>query len=167
MHVSKLDIENKKFTKKMMGYSVAEVDQFLEDVADALGQALDEKKSLAKKIKRLEASIEEYRERDQTLRDTLMSTQKMVEDIKAAAGKEAENIVGEAKNKAEAAIQQSHNRVAQLHEEVEGMKRQRAQFQAQFRALLETHLKLLEEDDPALEKLEELESKIKYLKKAE
>lgn len=167
MNISKVDLLNKRFSRKLMGYSRVEVDQLLSELAEALGDAADERKQLAKKIKRLEAQVQDYRERDETLRDTLMSTQKMVDDIKASAGKEAENIVQEARVKAEATVQKGHARLAQVHEEIETLKRQRTQFQAQLKALIETHQRLLEPEDPEVERLEELESKLKFLKKAE
>lgn len=167
MNISKVDLLNKRFSRKMFGYSRVEVDQLLTEVAEVLGEAADERKQLNKKIKRLEAQVQDYRERDETLRDTLMSTQKMVDDIKASAGREAENIIQEARVKAESTVQKGHARLAQVHEEIELLKRQRTQFQAQLKALIETHQRLLEPEDPEVERLEELESKLKFLKKAE
>jgi len=76
-------------------------------------------------------------------------------------------ILDEARSKAQTTIQKGHNRLAQIHEEVEAVKRQRTQFEIQLKALLDSHLKMLEHDDPDIEKMEELESKLTYLKKAE
>lgn len=167
MSVSKIDLLNKRFTRKMFGYSRLEVDQFLLETAETVGGLVDNQKDLRKKIKRLEATVQEYRKRDETLRDTLMSTQKMVDDLKVQASKEAQLIKDEARGKAEAMVQKGHNRLAQIHEEVEAVKRQRSQFEIQLKALLDSHLKMLEHEDPETEKIEELESKLTYLKKAE
>lgn len=167
MPVSKIDILNKRFSRGLFGYSRLEVDQFLQEAAESLGQAADSRKDLVRKIKRLETSLEEYRQRDETLRDTLMSTQKMVDDLKAQAGREAGLILEEARAKAEGMVQQGYARLTQLHEEIEGLKRQRAQFEVQLKALLESHLRLLESDQPERERREGLESKLTFLKKAE
>lgn len=137
------------------------------EVAEMLGAVAEERKNLIKKVKRMEASVEEFRQRDETLRDTLMSTQKMVDDIKGGAQREAQLILDEARAKAEGMVQQGHNRLAQLYEDIENLKRQRSQFDIQLRGLLETHLRILESDDPAENRLETLESKLKYLRKAE
>jgi len=167
MSVSKIDLLNKRFSKKMFGYSRLEVDQFLLEAADTMGAMADSQKEMRKKMKRLEAAVLEYRKRDETLRDTLMSTQKMVDDLKVQASREAQLILDEARSKAQTTIQKGHNRLAQIHEEVEAVKRQRTQFEIQLKALLDSHLKMLEHDDPDIEKMEELESKLTYLKKAE
>lgn len=169
MTVSKIDLLNKQFSRSMLGYSRMEVDQFMLELADVLGNAADSQKALRKKIKQLETQVKEYRQRDETLRDTLMSTQKMVDDLKVAAGKEAQLIIDEARAKADATVQKGHNRLAQVHEEIETLKRRRTEFEVQLKGLLKTHLEMLEmaESNPEREKTEELESKLKYLKKVD
>lgn len=167
MTVSKIDLLNKQFSRSMLGYSRMEVDQFMLELAEVLGDAADSQKGMRKKIKRLENSIQEYRQRDETLRDTLMSTQKMVDDLKVAASKEAQLIIDEARVKADATVQKGHNRLAQIHEEIEALKRQRGQFGVQLKGLLKSHLEMLDMSDPEKEKTEELESKLKYLKKVD
>jgi len=165
--ISKIDLLNRKFSKRMWGYAPDEVDQLMAEVAEMLGAVAEERKALIKKVRRMEQSVEEFRQRDETLRDTLMSTQKMVDDIKGGAQREAQLIVDEARAKAEGMVQQGHNRLAQLYEDIENLKRQRSQFEIQLRGLLETHLRILDAEDPAESRLENLESKLKFLRKAE
>lgn len=167
MTISKIDLLNRKFAKKLWGYAPEEVDQLVGEVAEMLGAVAEERKALVKKVKRMESSMEEFRQRDETLRDTLMSTQKMVDDIKGGAQREAQLILEEARAKAESMVQQGHNRLAQLYEDIENLKRQRSQFEIQLRGLLETHLRILDAEDPAASRLESLESKLKFLRKAE
>jgi cell division initiation protein len=165
--VSKIDVLNKQFSRRMFGYSRMEVDQFLLELAEVLGDTADSQKDMRKKIKQLEQSLKEYRQRDETLRDTLMSTQKMVDDLKVAAGKEAQLILDEARAKADATVQKGHNRLAQIHEEIEDLKRRRSQFEIQLKGMLKSHLEMLEMSNPEKDKVEELESKLKYLKKVD
>ena len=167
MTVSKIDLLNKQFSRSLLGYSRMEVDQFLLELAEVMGDSADAQKEMKKKIKRLETALKEYRQRDETLRDTLMSTQKMVDDLKVAASKEAQLILDEARVKADATVQKGHNRLAQIHEEIEALKRTRSQFEIQLKGLISSHLELLERSDPERDKVEEIESKLKYLKKAE
>lgn len=167
MTISKIDLLNRKFTKRVWGYAPEEVDQLMAEVAEMLGAVAEERKNLIKKVRRMEASVEEFRQRDETLRDTLMSTQKMVDDIKGGAQREAQLIIEEARAKAEGMVQQGHNRLAQLYEDIENLKRQRSQFEIQLRGLLETHMRVLDSEDPAESRLESLESKLKFLRKAE
>ncbi|MCJ2163703.1 MULTISPECIES: DivIVA domain-containing protein [unclassified Pseudodesulfovibrio] len=167
MTVSKIDLLNKQFSRSMFGYSRMEVDQFLLELAEVMGDAIDTQKEMRKKIKRLEVSLKEYRQRDETLRDTLMSTQKIVDDLKVAASKEAQLILDEARTRADATVQKGHSRLAQMHEEIESLKRTRTQFEIQLKGLLNSHLEMLEMSNPERDKIEEIESKLKYLKKAE
>jgi len=165
--VSKIDLLNKQFSRGLLGYSRMEVDQFMLELAEVLGDAADVQKGMRKKIKRLESALKEYRRRDETLRDTLMSTQKMVDDLKVAAGREAQLILDEARAKADDTVRKGHNRLAQIHEEIESLKRTRTQFEVQLKGMLNAHLEMLERNDPEKEKVEEIESKLKYLKKVE
>ena len=114
----------------------------------------------------LDSTVKEYKQREETLRDTLITTQKMVDDLKATARKEAQLIIDQAQSKAETLLQQAHNRLAQIHEDISELKRQRTQFEMQLKGLLETHLSILETKDPEIERVESVEAKLKYLKKA-
>jgi len=165
--VSKIDLLNKQFSRGVFGYSRMEVEQFLLELAEVLGESADAQKSMRKKIKQMEQSLKEYRQRDETLRDTLMSTQKMVDDLKVAATREAQLILDEARAKADSTVQKGHNRLAQIHEEIEDLKRRRVQFEVQLKGLLKSHLEMLEMSDPEKNKVEELESKLMYLKKVD
>nr|WP_275074156.1 DivIVA domain-containing protein [Pseudodesulfovibrio aespoeensis] len=158
---------NKQFSRGVFGYSRMEVEQFLLELAEVLGESADAQKSMRKKIKQMEQSLKEYRQRDETLRDTLMSTQKMVDDLKVAATREAQLILDEARAKADSTVQKGHNRLAQIHEEIEDLKRRRVQFEVQLKGLLKSHLEMLEMSDPEKNKVEELESKLMYLKKVD
>lgn len=167
MSVTKIDLLNKRFSKSMIGYSKAEVDQFMLEVAETVGELVDAGKDMRKKIKRMDAMLQEYRQRDEALRDTLMNTQKVVDDIKTSAHREAKLIRDEAESKAEETIRKGHERLASVYEDIESLKRQRTQFEAQLKSLLDAHLRMLEHSDPEVDRIEELESKLTFLKKAE
>jgi cell division initiation protein len=167
MTVSKIDLLNKQFSRSMFGYSRMEVDQFMLELAEVIGDTADAQKDMRKKIIRLDKALKEYRQRDETLRDTLVSTQKMVDDLKVTASKEAQLILDEARAKADATVQKGHSRLAQIHEEIEALKRTRTQFEIQLKGLLNSHLEMLEMSNPERDKVEEMESKLKYLKKVD
>ena len=63
-----------------------------------------------------------------TTRSSVGSTQKMVDDLKVTASKEAQLIIDEARAKADAAVQNGHNRLASIHEEIEALKQCVAQL---------------------------------------
>lgn len=166
MSVSKIDIENKSFSKSFRGYHPAAVDHFLNEVADAMGALADEKRELARRVEHLEQKLDEHKEREETLRDTLMTTQKMIDELKANAQKESQLILDDAHSRAESILNQAHQRLAQIHEDITELKRQRTQFEVKLRGTLEAHLKILDMDASEEEQYDNLENKLKFFKKA-
>ena len=165
MSVSKIDILNRTFTRRMRGYDRAEVDAFMAESAETVGEMTERISRLEDTVANLENALGEHRSREQTLRDTLVTTQKMIDDIKAQAQKEAQLILDAANAKAETMLNQAHQRLAQIHDDISELKKQRTQFEVKLRSILELHLKLLEQDKEEQAAFEEAESKLKYLKK--
>ena len=164
MNVSKIDILNRTFGRRMRGYDRAEVDAFMAEVAETVGELTERISGLEDTVSGMEDALAEHRSREQTLRDTLVTTQKMIEDIKAQAQKEAQLILDAANAKAEAMLNQAHLRLAQIHDDISELKKQRTQFEVKLRSILELHLRLMEQDKEEQAALEEAESKLKYLK---
>ena len=84
--------------------------------------------------------------------------------MKANAEKEAQFIIAEAELQAEKILGQAHNRLAQIHDDITELKRQRAQFEVRLRSLVEAHLKILDVEGDRDRELAELEDKIKILR---
>lgn len=166
LHLSKIDIDNKTFSKRLRGYDVREVAAFLQEVSEALGDMADERQKLADKVERMEGLLDEHRQREQTLRDTLMTTQKMIDQLKANARKEADLIIQEAQVKAEDMLNQAHLRMAHIHDDIVELKRQRTQFEVKLKSLLDAHQKILEMESREQEELDTVESKLTFFKKA-
>ncbi|RQD61792.1 MAG: DivIVA domain-containing protein [Desulfonatronovibrio sp. MSAO_Bac4] len=165
MDISKIDILNKKFSSSLIGYRKQDVEIFLHDLADHVGSLAEQKMGLERNLKVLEEKLDEYKSREQILQDTLVTTQKMTDDIKANAQKQAKLIVKESQAKAEDILRHAHKRLAQIHEDISELKKQRAHFEIKLRSMIESHLKLLDSQDEDSVLLEEAESKLKFLQK--
>ncbi|EPR31607.1 DivIVA domain-containing protein [Alkalidesulfovibrio alkalitolerans DSM 16529] len=166
MPISKIDIDNKRFGRTFRGYDPREVDAFLQEVSEEMGDLSDERQRLQESVARLENLLDEHKQREQTLRDTLMTTQKMIDQLKANARKEAQLIIDEAQARAEDMLNQSHLRLAQIHDDIVELKRQRTQFEVKLKSLLDAHQKMLELESREQEELDSMESKLKFFKKA-
>lgn len=154
MSVSRIDILNHGFTRSLRGYDTAQVDRFLQEVADTVGTLSEEKAALAKRTAELETRLAEFLEREAALRDTLMTTQKMSADIKSSAQREAQLIIDAAHAKAENLINQGNLRLARIHEETAAARKVKAQFELRVRAIAEQHIALLDmskQEDAAVE----------------
>ena len=146
MSVSRIDVLNRSFAKSLRGYDTDEVDAFLQEVAETLGRLSEERTLLTNRVSLLEAELVSFRERESTLRDTLMTTQRMTEGLKATAQREAQVIVAEAQARAENIINQSGLKLAQLQESILNAKKMKAQLSMRLRAVAEEHLRLLDMD---------------------
>ncbi len=144
MEFSPLEITQREFGRKFRGLDPEEVQTFLEQVAEEMTHLLQESNDRAGQIQRLEAEVHTHQEREETLRSTLVTAQKMTEEIKANAKREADLLMKETELKAERLLEQAHKKLAQVQVEIAELKRQRDLFAAKLRGLLKTHLDLLE-----------------------
>lgn len=163
MKISPLDIRNKRFEKRWRrGVDEEEVRVFLDATASEMEAVTREMAYLKENLKKAEASLEEYREREKALKDTLVMAQRMTEEIRSGALKEAESVVSEARLQADQIVANAHNRQSQLLEELQDLKGQRTQMLAQLRATIETHSKVLEITEQQLANRDAVDDRIVY-----
>ena len=103
--ITPLDIENKKFSKQMMnGYSVEEVDDFLDDLTVDYTKNYKEATELKAKVAELTKSLEHYKNIESTLQNTLVMAQKTADDVKNIAKQQADQIIREAEGTAKSSL---------------------------------------------------------------
>lgn len=144
MAVSRIDILNREFTRSLRGYNPEEVDNFLHDVADTLGRLGDEKVVLSSRVVQLEARLAEFEQQEAALRNTLLATQRMTEDLKSSAQREAQLIIDAARSRADNLLQQANQRLTRIFDEIAEAKKLKTQFEISVRSVVESHLKLLD-----------------------
>jgi cell division initiation protein len=151
MDLSPLEITQREFARKWRGYDPEEVRTFQEQIGEALTRLNQESAERANQIQRLEAQVRVHQEREDTLRNALITAQKMTEEIKANAKREADLILKEAELKGERLLEMAHRKLAQVQAEIAEFTRQRELFLAKLRGLIRTHQELLEAapDNPA------------------
>jgi cell division initiation protein len=121
---------------------------------------------LQEEVRRLELEIQGYRKREETFKRALLNSQKVLDQMKDNARKSAELIIAEAEVKAEKILNKAHNRLAQLHEDISELKRQRMQIEVQIGSIIESHSKLLEISKESTKEMDEEDAKLKVLKQA-
>ena len=144
MEISPLDIRNQIFKKKMKGYDPEEVKQFLDTVADRMEQMLKAKEGLEKDVAVLRERTEAYAQMEQTLRDTLLTAQKIGTDARANAEASAHNIIKEAEVEAKKRLAEASGRVDTIARHRDMIKSETLALVAKLRSLSEAHLSLLE-----------------------
>jgi cell division initiation protein len=161
MRLTPLDIQKHSFPSRLRGYDPAEVDGFLELLAQDYEALVHEVEFLRETVRTLERRVGELSANEEMLRQTLVKAQEISEDLKRTALKESEIMIGEAEVKAEKVLDAAHRRAAKLAEDIREMKGLRSRLAGAVRAQIDTHLALLEglassPEDP-------LEEKIAYL----
>ena len=158
MSLTPLDIQQQRFrTRFGGGLDKAEVDAFLNLVAGELEKVVRENTELREEQRATRRLLEDYRSREDALKETMITAQKVTEDIKRVAEKEAAIIVGRAELDAERMLERAQERLTELLQDIAELKRQRAQFLAQTKAVVDQHRALLAvaEDDEGAHRLEE------------
>ncbi len=144
--ITPLDIENKRFSKQMMnGYSVEEVDDFLDELTADYSKNYKENSELKSKLEELTKSLEHYKSIESTLNNTLVMAQTTAEDIKKVAQQQADQIVNEAKSNAQKQVDDLNNEVIAKTKEVEDVKKQFDIYKAKMESLLISQLELLKD----------------------
>jgi cell division initiation protein len=144
MRMTPLDVQNHRFQSSWKGYDRAEVDGFLELLAQDYEAMVHEVEHLRETARKNEQRLNELQANEGVLRETLLTAQSMADDLRHTATKEAEILIGEAEVRAEKVLDAAHRRAAKLAENIREMKGVRSRLGAAVRQTIETHLALLE-----------------------
>src|SRR3954468_15036164 len=155
MNVSPLDLRQQRFRKSVRGFDPVEVTAFLAAVADDYEQALRETDRLRQDLMRMEVVLAQHRENEQNLRATMMTAQKLSDDIKSSADAEAKRIVAgadaeakriilEAASRSELLLDQTQARMEDIQHEIDGLKLKRKDVETTIEASIQTLRNTLE-----------------------
>ena len=144
--ITPLDIENKKFARKMMnGYSVDEVDDFLDDLTVEYEKMFKENAEFKAQIERLNEDVARYKAIEGTLQSTLIMAQSTADEVKEVATRQAEQIIAEAKLAAEKEVDELNHQIDMKQKELDDVQKQFDVYKAKMESLLISQLELLKE----------------------
>ena len=144
--ITPLDIENKKFSKQMMnGYSVEEVDDFLDELTIDYSKNYKESSELKVKVEELTKNLEHYKAIEETLQSTLIMAQATAEDVKKVAKQQADQIINDAKGSAQKQVNDLDMQIVNKTKELEDIKKQFDIYKAKMESLLISQLELLKD----------------------
>ena len=154
MKLTPLDIQQQKFQVKWRGYDREAVETFLEMVSEDAEALLQESSRLRGEIQKCEAQLVDFRENERAIQQTIMTTQKVSDDLKRNAQREAELIISEAKvaagrimndarAQADKTVSDSRSEVEKLTRELHDLRNRKMECEVSFTSMLESHLNLL------------------------
>jgi cell division initiation protein len=147
MHgLTPLEIQKQTFPQKLKGYAVDEVRGYLHLVAEEIERLVKDVDRLSRENSMFREELSDHSARERILKDTLLSAQKVSEDVKENARKEAELIVKDAELLSERIVAQAMTRVGDLEKVILDLKIERRTARTRLAAMLETFQQLVELD---------------------
>jgi cell division initiation protein len=144
MNVSPLDLRQQRFATSMRGFDKIEVTSFLLAVADDYETALRDTDRLRQDLSRMEAILKEHREQERSLQSTLITAQKLADDIRKNAELEAQRIIREAEGRSDLLLEKTSARLEDVQREIDGMKLKRKSVETSIEATIQTLRNTLE-----------------------
>ena len=139
-----LDIENKKFSKQIMnGYSVEEVDDFLDELGIDYAKKYKELKETSKTIEELNKELTRYKTIEGTLQNTLVMAQKTAEEVNQVAKQKAEQIITEAKSTAQKELEEIENQISIKRRALDDLQKQFDIYKVKMESMLYSQLEII------------------------
>jgi cell division initiation protein len=144
MKVTPLDLRQQRFKTVMRGYDRGEVQAFLLEAADDYENALRENDRLRQDVAKLDAVLAEHRGQERNLRNTLLTAQKLADEVKDNAQKEASLILREAEGQRDLILQKAQGRLEDVQREIEALRLKRREVENEIEGLVRTLTSTLE-----------------------
>ena len=152
MKLTAMDINNKEFKRGLRGYSVEEVDEFLDQVVENYEELYKENSRLKESLSRVNEKLEHYVKLEATIQNTLLLAQNAADQAKESSEKQAELIIGNANETAQRILDKAHGDVISINDEYEKVKEEFIKFRAKFRGFMNTQLQTFDELEKDLTK---------------
>jgi cell division initiation protein len=162
MKLTPSDVQRQSFDTRFRGFDRDEVRTFLAAVAEEMAALLREKEEIEQQLRHLELIVNEHREREAILKNTLLAAQKASEDIRSAARKDAETIVKQAELQGDRLLELAQGRAHEVERGILDLRGHRTALRTDIRAIVTrlTHLLDLQEEA-------EVEDNLRFLKRRE
>jgi cell division initiation protein len=134
MKVTPLDLRQTQFATGLRGYDRNEVRTFLAEAADDYEQAMREIDNLKQALARADRDLSEHRDREANLRNTLLTAQRLADQIRENAEQEAKMVVREAEGRADLILEKAQARFEEIDREIHELKLRRRDVEASLEA---------------------------------
>ena len=144
MKITPLDLRQARFRAALRGFDKTEVTALLTEAADDYEQALREIDRLRQELSRMEALLGDHRERETNLRNTLLTAQKLADQIKESAQNEGKLIVREAEGRAAMVLEKAQARLDDIEREINELRLRRRNVEGSLEASIQALYHALE-----------------------
>jgi cell division initiation protein len=142
-----MEIRQQQFdTQFFRGCDVRQVDAYLNNVADDYEELMKENSLLKEQLSTLEDRLRGVEDREKLLQETLVTAQRLTEELKESAKRDAELIVREAVIQSEKILEAARAEEAKIKEEVLVLRRTRRQVVEGIRFTVEGFQRLVNDE---------------------
>lgn len=157
--ITAVEIQKRDFPIARKGYPPEAVRGFLNSVAEDFQSLVRENSELETRLRRLEEENLEHRDREHILKETLLSAQRISEEMKSNARREAEIVLRQAEMAGQQLTTEALQQSAKVERAIRDLKLQRANFRLKLKSMLEMFQTVLDFDEEEDEKT----SSVSYL----
>jgi cell division initiation protein len=157
-----MDIQRQSFGQKFRGFDREEVRAYLAIVAEEVAALQSERDRLDQEVRNLNGLLDEHRQREVILKNTLLTAQRVSEEIKENARKQAENVVKEAELQGDKLIELAQSRAHEVERAILDLRGWRSSLRTDIRAFVARVTQLLD-----LQEEVEVEDNLRFLKRRE
>ena len=143
MRITPLDVRKQEFRKSVRGFDCDEVRAFLTTLADEYETVLVDNKQLRERIIDQDEKISEYKTMERTLRDTLMTAERLMQETRENANREGDLIVKDARIKSKQVLQECRVRTEELRRELVGLRKEKETYLARFQGLAQAQIEFI------------------------
>lgn len=136
------EIANKQFSKGR-GYRAEEVDSYLRQIASDIGELIEEKRDLEKKMMVLADKLEEYKEDEESLRAALLGAQKLGDSVVREAKAKAQSLLEDAEAQAVQLVENAKKEIERQQQGFVRLQREVATFKSKLQLVYKQHLELI------------------------
>lgn len=136
-----IDLERAELQKSLRGYDKTQVQGLLQRAAKEMATLRSEIESAQVEIGKLRQEVEGFRSQENTLKEALILAQRTADETRAAAHKESDLIIEEARQKSADIEAQMHTKINDLRWELERLRLDKQKFLNSYRGMLEAQLR--------------------------
>ncbi len=144
MKLSPLDIRKQEFGGQIKGFDKEEVKSFLTMIADEFEQLLSQQQELQKTIENQSTKLSEYKAKEKSLQDALVSAERTSRAKTEEIDKQAETKIQKAEFEAEQIISNARRKHQQILDDVTTLESQRRTYLLSVSNLLRGQIQLLD-----------------------
>jgi cell division initiation protein len=146
MSLTPVEIRHVVLGRRPVGYDRKATDELLAEVATSFEHVWRERADLRDEMEELESELARQKELEQVLRNTLVSAERMADELRAQARREADVIIAEARAAARDIVGGAESERERIRTEIRRLQDVETGVRADYRAFLLAALDRLESD---------------------